>query len=122
MSNIKVKDYAYILKALLVKLQNDNPKEAVELKIYFRNIGLNDKDIYALNKVELLNENIDQSQKDIVTRLSENYLKDKLFNLNTLATLVLNSGDAIGRDLEDYSNQHITIASKKIFAKAKVRK
>ena len=122
MSKNKVRDYAYILKALLVKLQNDNPKEAVELKIYYRSIGLDDKWIYAINKVELLNENIDQSQKKIISRLSENHLRDKLFNLNTLATLVLNSGDVIGRDHKDHLNPHITIASKKIFNKAKNRK
>ena len=56
MLNVKVKDYAYILKALLVKLQNENPKEIIELKISYRSIGLDDKWLYAINKVELQNE------------------------------------------------------------------
>ena len=122
MLNVKVKDYAYILKALLVKLQNENPEEVIELKISYRSIGLDDKWLYAINKVELQNKNIDQSQKEIISRLSENHFKDKLFNLSTLADLLFKSGDAIGHDQKDHLNPHITIASKRIFDKAKVRK
>lgn len=122
MSNVKVKDYAYILKALLVKLQNENPEEVIELKISYRSIGLDDKWLYAINKVELQNENIDQSQKEIISRLSENHFKDKLFNLSTLADLLFKSGDAIGHDQKDHLNPHITIVSKRVFDKAKVRK
>ena len=118
----KVKDYSYILKALLVKLQNENPKEEINLIIYYNSIGLDKQWIYALNKVELQNENIDSKQKEVVAKLSNKHFKDKLFNLNTLADLVLNSGYSIGHDRQDLENPHINIIGQRIFDKKITRK